>query len=595
MKPTPSIRHNDYEYGKQTLYDSYDLRSENEQYLTHPGRSLAGRKIQAMWLYALWPLLLHGALAVIIAAFVLAYVDGRNFNISKRRPTVRLQDGSLVPWISFAPLQSDITTILSVAISILRLVAAGWLGSLCWRCALILMEEVGIKSEQLHFLVSYGFTISPLRTVANKKPTISWLVWAILFLTIPTQFAAPVLTGSITWVAGHYPPQQLPNSIVSTFLVGMDTPVISSSDSSSFPDSVQHLREHTARVAANYDFVTWGREVRTDTLRRFLPDLGLEANSTLANITIPHFSVQSIEWVKDPKSTLGVEQLDIKGVVCPRITATSNGPPCPIFKTAISLIPDTPWSVQTLTAPRALAVSERRLMVKRVGTIDPSQASGCTFDNNETRTGWISSNTIFDNSIYLDRDACYVYAWVNYTAGASTCYNCPVLGYGTVEGNANLPMLPDYLTDISLRLMPDVVAFMGDLKFNDMGPSWEKVEEDVIGTLMRSYAASWMALTEAWGPATAHNTTYSISAPASRASVNILRVYLWLGLHSLITLSGVLFIYVQTQLGTPVIADTTLTAFYLDTGAMYEYDGDHEVPIMRRVEIEGDRLRLKTE
>ncbi|KAH7325509.1 hypothetical protein B0J17DRAFT_632972 [Rhizoctonia solani] len=578
MEPTLSPRCNNYQYEEQALYDSRDQRKEDEAFLPHSERSSAGRKIHAVWIYALWPLLLH---------------DQGNFNISERRPTVRLHDGSVVPWISFAPLQSDITTILSVSIAILRLVVAGWLGSLCWRCAFILMKEVGIKPHQLHFLVSYSFTTVPLHTADKKKPVISWLIWLILGLTLPVQLSAPVLTGSITWISGHYPPRQFPHSIIAAPLLRGDTPVLPFSDSSPFPKFVEYLRQTVARLAANYDFVTWGREGQTNTLRRFLPDLGLEVNSTLTNITLPHFSIRSIEWVKDPKRTLSAEQLDIKGVVCPRITATSNDPLCPIFKTAISLIPHTPWSMKALTTATASVVSERRLMVKNVGAF--SHTSGCEFSNDEPTVGWRSGNAIFDHSIYVYRDgACYVFAWVNYTAGPSTCYDCPVVSYGTVEGNANLLVEPDYLTDIALHLMPDVVGFMGDRKFNDMGPTWRNVEEDVAGTLIRSYAAAWMALIQTSASATL-NTTYSISAPSSQASVNILRVYIWLGLHSLITVSGVLFIYVQTQLGTSIIVDTTLTAFYLDTGAVYECDGDHGFPVIQRVEFEGDRLRLKTQ
>jgi hypothetical protein len=83
--------------------------------------------------------------------------------------------------------------------------------------------------------------------------------------------------------------------------------------------------------------------------------------------------------------------------------------------------------------------------------------------------------------------------------------------------------------------------------------------------LTRTYSAAWMALTDHLGAASLgfpqYNATYAVFPPSSQAQVNSLRVYIWLGLQALITLSGILFVIVQLRTGSSTITDTALTAF----------------------------------
>jgi hypothetical protein len=150
------------------------------------------------------------------------------------------------------------------------------------------------------------------------------------------------------------------------------------------------------------------------------------------------------------------------------------------------------------------------------------------------------------------------------------------------------------LTETALRLAAEVIGPVEMLMYVEKESVWNSPEDRIVGLLTRSYAASWMALTELLSNRQA-NTTYSVSAPASQASVNVRRVYLWLGLQSFVPLSAVLFVFMHLRADTPIVADITLTAFYLDTSAVNEHDRCQEAPVTRRVEFEGDRLRLKTE
>jgi hypothetical protein len=91
------------------------------------------------------------------------------------------------------------------------------------------------------------------------------------------------------------------------------------------------------------------------------------------------------------------------------------------------------------------------------------------------------------------------------------------------------------------------------------------------------------------------HTNYSVSPRASRASVDLLRVCIWIGLQSLVTLSAILFLYVQVKTCSPAVGDTTLAAFYLDSSAIHEAGAYNQFwgGASRRVELKGEVLKVK--
>ncbi|CAE6446652.1 unnamed protein product [Rhizoctonia solani] len=558
-----------------------DSRKERGSLFTHRKYPPTKLKNRLIWFRLLWPILLHAVLAIAILFFLLEYVNHRAFNISERRPTVQLHDGTVIAWDFSALLQSDITTLLSVSIAVLRLIAAGWLSSMCWRCAFILMEEHGLKPEQLRLLISYSILTAPLRGQTKRQKIIGWLIMLVLVVTIPVQLAAPVINGSVTWIPAHHPPHHIPNGTISVPYYNGDL------EQWRLWSDFLIYRQKAAQSAASLYLLTWKSETQKSGQRRYLPGLQLQINSTLASIVLPYFSAWSIEWVETPGSLMGEEKLNVENFICSMINVT--GDLCRQPRYGPVLIPNVPWSNQT--QPNSLVVSERQLVVEYVGSrLIPYSDSpnGCLYVKEKSNIGP-------DHAIYVDSaELCYQFAWVNYTAGTSICYDCPVLSHRTVHNNFAQSVDPDPLTETALRLAAEVIGPVEMMMYVEKESVWNSPEERIVGLLTRSYAASWVALTQSlWNRQL--NTTYSISAPASQASVNTRRVYMWLGLQSLVTLSAVLFVLIQSYSDTPVIIDTALAAFYLDTSAISKSDGCHEALVERRVEFEGDRLTLKTQ
>ncbi|KAH7325505.1 hypothetical protein B0J17DRAFT_632970 [Rhizoctonia solani] len=244
-----------------------------------------------------------------------------------------------------------------------------------------------------------------------------------------------------------------------------------------------HARKWTAEYAASLTFLGWGRDPKNEVLKQFVPELSaVEIGSIITNITLPYFTVQSIEW---------------------RIKVASAG--CPSDELgALELIPDTPWSNQTELNPSK--VSKRSLMQQYVAETLSSTIS-CADDWNNTITFNLSSN----RGIYQEERTpqCYRFAWVTYTSGMSICHNCRLAAYATVQNDFALEVMEDLVTEQASRLMPSVTALMLQPKMSCMIPTWETLDKFVVGMLTRSCSESWMALTDHLGAADFGSAQYN--------------------------------------------------------------------------------------
>ncbi|KDN33802.1 hypothetical protein RSAG8_13102, partial [Rhizoctonia solani AG-8 WAC10335] len=537
------------------------------------------------WSLVMWPLVAHAYMSLGVVAFMINYVHNRDFNLEQRRPFVKLANGTEVPWVHYAPLQTDITTALSIMLAILRLITACWLGPLSWRCAFFLMEAFGLRPRQLDMLVSYDIYTTPLSgTPRHDKRFLRFIVWALLLIVLPVHLSAPVLTGSIAWISSNPPPEQLFNSTITT----LSPMSYEEWNSYTTQSKLRFILQYTLEAAATRPFIAWGRDTSNVALKRYSSEFsGLEINSTVANVTLPYFTVQSIEWIDNPNSMLSSNQFGIINSVCPKLNMMG---PCPLKNTvrdALTLVPDTPWTNETSQSPSM--VTERRLMVYQ-SPVNWSSYSAAKWECRQD--GKLNPNV----SAHQEDGLCWKFAWVTYSAGAAICRNCRVSSYATVQNDTALVLREAHMTAEALRMIPFVISEMLSSGDGQAAlPRWDNVDDYVIGMLTRAYAGAWIVLNEAGNSQSLVYTKYAVSPLAARAVVNILRVYIWLGLQSLVTLSGILFLYTQAQSSSPLIGDMTLAAFHLDSSALHEDGAYNQLwgGAGRKVELEDGYLMVK--
>ena len=220
------------------------------------------------------------------------------------------------------PLQSDITTIISGAFNWLGKCYTGWIAVMTWNYAFLLLEKNGMRLRTLSSMISLpvlpdlfpppGFDTDPSSTAHeasqhNAKRRLSIGVALILFSVFPASFSSPLLTGSISWRASV---RNIPNADVVTSIGlgvnGQDTDPWASWG----PDMGLRTRYiHRAGALATHAWTSVIDDTQDPpTFKRVIPSLlNLPVASSLKNVTVPWFNIESFSWVTNG-SDISLEQ-----------------------------------------------------------------------------------------------------------------------------------------------------------------------------------------------------------------------------------------------------------------------------------------------
>ncbi|EUC60982.1 transmembrane protein, putative [Rhizoctonia solani AG-3 Rhs1AP] len=556
---------------------SFPSLSSTETSWQKEGITVAQTRTLMTWMGTVWTLAMHCVLSVGVTIFLLAYVEGRHFSPIERSPVVHVVGGTrLAP---FCPMQSDIVTILSSIIAILRCALSAWIASLSWYIALFLMERRGLTRRDLKVLLNYGL----LAPGAYWGDWSTLVIGALLLVGLVANFSSPILTGSVCWI----PSSQLVRGL------SVDPVQISAVENGTLTQLKANYRDNYS-VRESYAIssvgevgIGWGRDTDKSIIKRITNSVGtLSINSTIESVTLPYFQIHSIHWIKDRDE----------------IPAIRDGAtPTSIFRTQFEMTPSnvsdfpagyamlipnitTHWSGDPLDST---IIHDTRLLIMNYAYDDLEASSGV-----HTLTQDLPSDAYTLSS----RPFHYAFAWVTFSAGIGRCkeYSCVVSSPSTIRNNTPVELEPHQLTFQALAMAP-VVGFHLVMQNNSLPYLWSNINDYVEAVLVRSYSGSWCGLNKGMGTSTA-DTSYVPSLPNLMADVDHSRVFVWLGLQLLVTLFSILFLIVQSRLSKcPLMGDTSLTAFDLDTTGVVFENTDSSIHGFRKIEQRGGRLKLKVE
>jgi hypothetical protein len=116
----------------------------------------------------------------------LTKVNGHAFLVSKSDPTLA----------SAASIyQTDVVTLVSIGLLVVRLLAALWLALAGWRLAFVMLEHQSASLGELSRVIR--FRLPPL-DFKNRSFVWALSLWCIFVFSTPAQFVAPILTGAIS-------------------------------------------------------------------------------------------------------------------------------------------------------------------------------------------------------------------------------------------------------------------------------------------------------------------------------------------------------------------------------------------------------------
>jgi len=489
----------------------------------------SGENRTKIWLWAITPLILHLATALVLVGFLAFRIDNHDFNLHSRNASTH-----------FTPLQSDITTAVSAGVTITRFFVAMWSAATIWRFIFILMEKDGISLQQINTLLTCQIHFLPR---LNSSRKVGLLISIVLYLSFPCQLSGPILTGSITWSSS--------NSFIDggkLTNISAAGPIRTTLNLSSWDYNPMY-----AQLANGYAINAWqGSRESQGIMKRVVESaFSIPTNSTLNNITIPYFAVTNLEWIKDPIR-------EVPPVVIQSfMNISKDWNPFRLHPLLLSvpgtfaIIPDT-WGIGSGPLDGAI-VTETRYIVGRTG-------------NRPTCIERLFGDLLADIGQYNNPDyGCYIFGRISYVAGASECRKCRFSSWLAVQNDTELTVSPDNTTMYAITLMPMVGAMTAYQNLSLPG-TYHNLDGYVTELLTRSYGASWASLQYALSGSSAFlETDVQIAVPTSRANVLWWRAFLWLTLNLMFTLSGLIFFVIQWTCDQPLIGNPALAALLLDT------------------------------
>ncbi|KZM22008.1 uncharacterized protein EKO05_0002721 [Ascochyta rabiei] len=395
----------------------------------------------------------------------------------------------------------------------------------------------------------------------------------IFIISVPVQFISPIITGAVSWIPKL---AMSPSQPVNVTHPG-DTPGWTyhrDYENSRFYEVMQALAHSSLATTAN--FSDSSRHIS----RRRIPSLqGFPANSSVQEVIMPYLNIESLEWLQSLDEIL--PHMDLFKNVTSNDTFKLSIIPSermnPYFhggdpgRVTIAFAEE--WSLKGSYPAAKVVRGEHYVVVSTNGRQkcgDPKSDDPFGRLNGlyhlDARTGTSRFNNWHDPS-------CYVIARMEYSAGIVICRDCRLGTGGIVETTLQdeSVVIADPLAEQALRMMPDVLALMS------VSHSWRNwmqpgnLDDYTKGMLSVAYQASWNSMANVWSnDTTMRRTALSLPFPALTASITTWRVWTWLAMNCLLTVSGVIVAILQKQAFAKTVRNPELSLLLLDTKQLIE-------------------------
>lgn len=496
---------------------------------------------------------------------------------------------------------SDVTTLLSAAVTLTEFVGRLWTGILAWRCTFILFETVGISIEHLQTVTSFG--IFPWKRPYKQE----WAVVVILLLILPQAFIRPLLSGSINWnfavdyaAAIQFPTIQAANKSVNWgYYIG---------DSLRLRAPLQALGISAVLwSAANSQTSKGGASgaLGGATCRRFMPS-SWPVNSTLINAIVPCIQIHSITWPAqavpdDLKSyEAGFENssnpLFEPGRAGSAVLLNATKPGWfPIPNTTDVFPAQTKWSD---SATVVLYITRQNGPCSSFDTT-PFGDSSYLFShlpNNNPFGVWEAPNG--DTS-------CFAYGIVNFTAGVMRAPESTFVSPGVIEYNPVAPrdgpaateeevaaaIEPSVWTEVALLLVPGLMTQIAVANSSQLS-AWKSIDNYTATLIRYAYFAAWNALNSAFPEAEPDLEALTLhpAQPRLQASVSLYRVFTWLAITLFIPATGIILECVHKRYCDRKMIQGTVSLLFTDASLVPKRNEEKK----KNLFLEGDTdLKLK--
>ncbi|KAF7536549.1 hypothetical protein G7054_g4426 [Neopestalotiopsis clavispora] len=540
---------------------------------------IQGRRV-GVQLASQWYLPLAYLVYTVLFTWVIVFwLNGKSFAV----------DGS--PGIHEGVTQSNVTTLVSVALVVARIISSTWQALAAWRCVFILLETSGLSLSEASHLISRRLpTFTLLSPLSSRGANHAWtrtIAILVLILAWPAQFTNPIANGSIYWIHGTI-----------TTSISFNTPSSPSNALSwyyRFPDSRDSLVKASA-ARAGLALVALNNATGSSLVppaQRIVPNLNsYPAQPVIKNVTVPIFKIEEFEWITNvtelPERILEAVHNSQSGYLN---ISKYTGPLEQAIAGTSALLKDEAWRAPSdlrLHPAKPLTSEERyaAISISRYWNQGNAAKYDChsaesVFDPLPEHLGLI--NNPWSNN-YSD---CIAVAKIKVSAGVTNCWqenpspstkpNC-LLTNGIVLAN-NATVSGDVLLPEVLAAMSEVQGLVAALGLRYTNTMHGALEAYLRNSLTAAYQGAWSALVDVVTDPD-HNTQTNIWQPSSLLEARVLtgRMYLWLIINNLLVLSALLLFVTQSHYKVHLVKDLIAAAIMIDSSevASTENEAEHE-------------------
>jgi hypothetical protein len=439
---------------------------------------------------------------------------------------------------------SDITTLVSMGLVIIKFFLGVWSTIAVWRGAYVLREKAGLdpNSPRISFMKKHKLPPSVMWPVQWPKGLPAWVVAISLILITVQSYIAPLLSGAIDWNPSSIP-------------AGNSIPVNDTNPAADFSLWYWYMtqvssRKAYLRIAAGIASLAWadsaaisanGSSITGNGCRHVVNSGGLVVNSTLWNSIVPCIKVNGISWAMSAD--------DVPRAVSNLIEDSSSlslvdDSPSTYYEPGAAVLfdPDLLWNKyqNTHEPPAATIFSGTKslgLLLARPGSdVPPCTSAGLG------QTSFGNSKSMTQYFLPWNKN-CYLVGTVNLTSGVTNSSVATYISSRVVEDQtplSNVVFESSPWVQESLWLMPDLMTMIAVMN-STLLPTWDNLDGYTELLIRQSYLAAWDTY-HSWFDMGGSLIDATVQKPRIKASVSFSRVFSWLAICLLTTLGGLVLL-----------------------------------------------------
>ncbi|KIW87353.1 uncharacterized protein Z519_11989 [Cladophialophora bantiana CBS 173.52] len=508
-----------------------------------------------------WVILLsHLAVCTALALSIALAINGYEALDDDSASHATYVDGKLILRVA------DVTTIVSAALVIVKLLVGAWSTLTVWACGHYLLSATTpvsttqdpkvattTKAKEVSWMVRWKLPpwIHPRHFNKPKNPR-QWVISVALLMTAVQTFIAPIITGAVNWTSTPVP---TPDARVSVAAVD-STADFGGWKWYNYPFEPFGLdRKPYLRTAAGYASLVWSDQTTMSANGTSLTGNGCRhvvqshdmvgPNSTLLNATVPCIRIHSLEWYK---ADYEVPRAEWVYVADSSSLSIVDDPPSSYYRPGMAVVFDdyVGWNKSqdwySKPAPTIFSkVQTVGMMVKRVANQDPPCSA--------------LDPTIFGSVDHLDRyllnwgdstnGNCYFIGRVNFTAGVTISPQSKYVSNRVVEDQTPLDevvFVENPWVQEAVWLLPDLMTMIAVMN-STLLPTFDNINHYVELLMCQAYLAAWDMYHDSFDE-DQKGLAYTAIPSVSRqlAEVSFARVFAWLAICALMTIFGALLL-----------------------------------------------------